>query len=411
MGLNRYDGINFKTYKYDRNDPYSPYCDLIRDITEDVNGNLWLLGTGNSYILYEWRTEIFINNTDSVLNTMGLPSRPTGIEMDKDKNFFLVYPQKGIYKYDIQSKTITQYRQSESKNDFDLSDVVDMKIQEHFIWVLHKNGILERFNTQTGLMDVRNVYFKENSQNATLPKSIFIDADNDVWVYPGIDDKGIAFLNLKQNQWTVLDTKSKPALSNSFARCIVEDSNGRIWIGADHGGINLFDRKNNSIEIIENNIYNKNSISQNSIISLYSEDNGTVWVGTYKNGISCYNPNMFKFKKSPLFHIFNQNAEVFDCNRLYKDGNDNLWIGTNGNGLIRYNERSGAMQRFRNNPNDPKSISSDIITSIFQDSGQTLWVGTFLGGLNAYNGHDFKRFQINEKNPNSLSNRSVYGLA
>jgi signal transduction histidine kinase/ligand-binding sensor domain-containing protein/DNA-binding response OmpR family regulator len=411
MGLNRYDGINFKAYKYDQNDPYSPYCDLIRSITEDVTGNLWLLGTGNSYILYDWRTEIFINNTDSVLNTMGLPPRPTKIEMDKDKNFFLVYPQKGICKYDIQSKNITQYHQSDSKNDFDLSDIVDIKIQDYFIWALHKNGILERFNTKTGLIDVRNVYFKENSQNATIPKLIFIDSDNDVWVYPGIDDKGIAFLNLKQNQWTVLDTKSKPALSNSFARCIIEDSNRQIWIGTDHGGVNLFDKKKNSIEVIENNIYNKNSISQNSIISLYREDNGTVWVGTYKNGISYYHPNMFKFKKSPLFHIFNQNAEVFDCNSLYKDRNDNLWIGTNGNGLVRYNVRSGTMQRFRNNPNDPESISSDIITSIFQDSEHTLWIGTFLGGLNAYNGQYFKRFQINENNPNSLSNRSVYSLA
>jgi ligand-binding sensor domain-containing protein len=218
MGLNRYDGINFKVYKQDRNDPYSPYCDLIRSITEDVNGNLWLLGSGNTYTLYDWRTEIFINNTDSVLNIMGLPPRPTKIEMDKDKNFFLVYLQKGICKYDIQSKAVTQYRQSESKNDFDLSDIEDIKIQDHYIWALHKNGILERFDTKTGSIDLRNFFFKENSQNVTIPKSIFIDSDNDVWVYPGIDDKGIAFLRLKQNQWTVLDTRSKPALSNQFCK-------------------------------------------------------------------------------------------------------------------------------------------------------------------------------------------------
>jgi signal transduction histidine kinase/ligand-binding sensor domain-containing protein/DNA-binding response OmpR family regulator len=411
LGLNRYDGINFKAYKYETNDPYSPYCDLVKSIAEDVHGNLWLFGAGNSYILYDWRTEIFINNTDSILTAMGLPPQPSKIEIDKDKNFFLVYPQKGVYKYDIESKSITQYHQSESNSDFDVSDIADIKIQGYFIWALHKNGILERLNTETGLVDARNVYFQKNSQNATIPKSIFIDSDSDVWVYPGIDDKGIAFLNLRQNQWTILDTKSKPALSNSFARCIIEDSNRQMWIGTDHGGVNLFDKKKNTIEVIENNIYNKNSIGQNSIISLYCEDNGTVWVGTYKNGISYYNPNMFKFKKSPLFHVFNQNAEVFDCNSLYRDKNDNLWIGTNGNGLIRYNVRSGAMQRFRNNPNDPKSISSDIITSIFQDSKQTLWVGTFLGGLNAYNGQNFKRFQINENNPNSLSSKSVYGLA
>jgi len=410
IGLNRYDGINFKAYKHVRNDPYSPSFDLIRSIAEDADGNLWLLGTGNNYIVYDWRTEIFINNADSILNTMGLPPGPTKIEIDKDKNFFLAYLQKGIYKYDIQAKNSTYYHQSEREYDFDPPDIIDLKIQDYFVWVLHRNGTLERLNTKTGQIDVRNFYFKENSQNATIQKSIFIDSDNDVWVYPGIDDKGVAVFNLKQHQWTVLDTKSKPALSHNFVRCVIEDSNGQIWIGTDHGGVNLFDKKKNTIEVIWNNINNKNSIRQNSVISLYCEDNGTVWVGTYKNGISYYHPNMFQFKKSPLHHTFSQNAEVFDCNSLYRD-NDNLWIGTNGSGLIRYNVRSGAMQRFRNNPNDPNSISSDIITAIFQDSGHTLWVGTFLGGLNAYDGRGFKRFQINENNPNSLSSRSVYGLA
>jgi signal transduction histidine kinase/ligand-binding sensor domain-containing protein/DNA-binding response OmpR family regulator len=410
MGLNRYDGTNFKIYKYNPNDPYSPAYDVIRTMAEDINGNLWL-GTGNTYILYDWRTESFINNMDSVLNTMRLPPSPTKIEIDKDKNFFLAYPVKGIYKYDIQSKKITQYPQSESNNDFDISEITDLKIREHFIWALHKNGILERFNTETGLIDARNTFFKGNARNATISKSIFIDSDNDVWVYPGLDDKGMVFLNLKQNQWTVLNTKSTPALSTGFARCIVQDSTGLIWIGTDHGGVNLFNKKENTIEVLENNVYNKNSISQNSIISLYCEDNGTIWVGTYKNGVSYYNPNMFKFKKSPLFYLFNRNAEVFDCNSLYKDKSDNLWIGTNGKGLIRYNTRSREIQRFRHNPNDQGSISSDIITAIFEDHEQTLWVGTFLGGLNAYNGQSFKKFQMNESNPNALSGKSVYGLA
>ncbi len=164
---------------------------------------------------------------------------------------------------------------------------------------------------------------------------------------PSINDKGTAYLNLKQNQWKLLDTNTKVALSNNFVRCVGQDSNGQIWIGTDHGGINIFDKKKNSIEVVENNIYNENSISQNSIISIFCEEDGTVWVGTYKKGLSYYHPNMFKFKKSPLFYTFNHNAEIFDCNSLYKDKTDNLWIGTNGKGLIKYNSKTEEIKRFK----------------------------------------------------------------
>ena len=108
--------------------------------------------------------------------------------------------------------------------------------------------------------------------------------------------------------------------------------------------------------------------------------------------------------------MFNKNAEIFDCNSLYKDKSNNLWIGTNGTGLIKYDQSTEKVERFRNNPNDAGSISSDIITSIYEDHRQTLWIGTFMGGLNAFDGKSFKKFQLNETNPNSLSSKSVYSL-
>jgi len=410
LGLNRYDGTNFKIYKNIRNDSRSPLFDRILGIQEDVSGNLWIRAA--AYMIYDWRSEVFINNIDSVLIKMGLPAAPVLIRIDKDKNIYVTSNNKGVYKYDVQTKNVILYPQSESNNDFDVSDIVDIKIQDHFIWALHKNGTLERLNTDTKMVDVRNTFFKENSQNATIQKSIFIDSDNDVWIYPSVDDKGTAFLNLKQNRWTLLDEdKNKPVLSSSFVRCIGQDSNGLIWIGTDHGGINVFDKKKNDITVIKNDIYNPNSICQNSVISLFCEDNGMVWAGTYKNGISYYHPNLFKFKKSPLFYTFKQNAEGFDCNSLFKDKNNNLWIGTNGRGLIKYNAQTGEKKQFRYDSQNAGSVSSDIITAILEDHRQTLWIGTFLGGLDAYDGKTFHRYQIEEDNPNSLANKSVYGLS
>lgn len=409
VGLDRYDGARFKTYKHIKNKGNSPMHDRVIGIGEDMDGNLWL--QASSYMLYDWRSESFCNNTDSVLNAMGLPSSPVCIEIDKDKNFFAAYAGLGVHKYDIRTNEVTVYPQSESPDGLDLSEIAHLKVKGRFAWVLHKNGVLERLNTETGRVDIRNTFFRENLQNSTIRKSIFIDSDDEVWIFPSINDKGTACLDLKQNRWRLLDTNAKAALSNDFVRCVGQDSKGLIWIGTDHGGVNIFDKEKNTIEVVENNIYNENSISQNSIISIFCEEEGSVWVGTYKKGISYYHPNLFKFKKSPLFYTFNRNAEDFDCNSLYKDRKNNLWIGTNGKGLVKYNMETGESRRFRNNPRDPGTISADIITSIFEDHSQTLWVGTFLGGMNAYDGKVFRRYQVNEKDSNSLASKSVYGLA
>ncbi|MCL1934431.1 MAG: response regulator [Candidatus Azobacteroides sp.] len=405
MGLNRYDGANFKIYKHDKNDSQTPLYDRFTGIQEDINGNLWI--QSDTYLLYDWKNERFINNVDSVLIAMGLPPSPNVIEIDKDKNIFIAIRKQGVYKREAQSGNISRYEQSESNNGLDLSDIIKIKAQENFFWVLHRNGILERVNTETGSVDFRNTFFKEN---ATVQKSIFIDSDKQIWIYPGIDDKGVAYLDKKQNRWTLMNTDTKPALSNNFVRCMGQDNAGRIWIGIDHGGINIFDKKQNTIEAIENNVYNPNSVSQNSITSMLCEDNGSVWIGTYKNGISYYHPNLFKFKKPPLFYLFNRNAEIFDCNRLCMDKSGNLWIGTDGEGLIKYNPKNGDIQRFRNDPNNPQSLSSDIVTAIFEDRERILWVGTFLGGMNAFDGKRFTHYQRDENNANSLADKSVYDI-
>ena len=41
-GLNRYDGVSFKIYKYLKNDSQTPLFDLASGIQEDINGNLWI---------------------------------------------------------------------------------------------------------------------------------------------------------------------------------------------------------------------------------------------------------------------------------------------------------------------------------------------------------------------------------
>lgn len=410
-GLNRYDGQNFKIYKHIKDDPESIPYNKITNIKEDKNGNLILSSTGGTfYSIYNYKTESFIANIDSALSVLNLPPSPSIIEIDAEKNLYLYYNNKGIYKYDYKSGKQNVIVQGTDANAFSEGEIVQLKVRNGCIWILFKDGLLERFNEKENIIDIRNNFFKENSLNSTIDKTLFIDSDNDLWIYPSVADRGVSFFDTDSKKWTLLDSDSRISLSSSFIRAVIQDNNNLIWIATDHGGINIFDKKKQNVHVLKNDIYNPNSIRQNSIISLFCDNDGIVWAGSYKNGVSYYHPHMFKFKKTPLFLHFKEDQEVFDCNVLLKDKNDNLWIGTNGRGLIKYNENNDNFRMFRSVPGNKNSLSSDIITAINEDHAGIIWAGTFLGGMNAFNGKEFTRYQIDENNPNSLSSKSVYGI-
>lgn len=411
QGLNRYDGQNFKIYKHNRKDPTSIPFDRVTGIQEDAEGRLWLQVVGKSYIVYDFKTENFIQNIDSLVIKMGLPPSPSIIEIDNNKNFYIYYSHKGIYKYNVETGKYVIYNQSKQGQTLSVGEIIDLKISNQYIWVLLQDGLIERYNEKTQLADIRNTFFRDNSQNSTIEKSLFVDADNDVWIYPAVADKGGAYYDTKINKWVLLNKDSEIALSSNFFRCIDQDKEGRIWIGTDHGGVNLLDKSQKKITVLRSDMYNNNSIRQNSIISVFCDNEGIVWVGTYKKGVSYYHPNIFKFKQSPLFYRLKEDYNTFDCNSLFKDNNNNLWIGTNGKGLIKYNEDEGSIETFNYNAKNPHSLSGDIVTSLLEDHSKTLWIGTFLGGLNSFDGNKFTRYQINETDSSSISGKSIYGLA
>jgi len=407
-GLNRFDGERVKVFDRSSDGPVGSYYDALKKIVEDDQGNLWMLG--NKYVMFDWRKEVFVNNTDSILKRMGVPSSPVSIRVDQFKNFIVAYPHKGIFKYEPKNKKLTAFAPSSDPATISENEIVEIALKDEFVWILHKDGLLERLDTRTGRIDLRESYLHGKPVNPLIPKSIFIDADHDVWVYPGLNNRGISCYSKASGQWKQLDIDTKPALSNTFVRGVVADSHGLIWIATDHGGINLFDKKKNSINVIQSDEFNNTSLRQNSVVSLYCDPQGTVWAGTYKYGVSYYHPEMYKFPSTKIIRGDSPRSEIFDCSSIMKDHQGHLWLGTNGKGLIKFNEHTGESQFFRNKRGDLTSLSSDIVTALVEDHAKNIWVGTFMGGLNVYDGKQFSRYEVHEKSKNTLSNQSIYGL-
>lgn len=404
-GLNRYDGNTVRIYRSgERGIPGNN----ISRMGEDADGNLWIPGyTADSYAMYDWRTDLFHSDTDSLMRARGLPARPGLLRFDRRGNMYACYgPGGGIYRRTGDGR-VTHYPQGDSLGVLSRGRIVSLAFGEENVWVMNSRGTLECLDTRSGSVVMRDGFFNDRLQNSTIDKSLFLDSDGDVWVYPGVRDTGAALFDPRSGTWRFFDMNTSPALSSGLVRVVRQDLRGLIWIGTDHGGINVFDKKSGTMTVLRHDPSNPRSVGQNTIISLWCDpSDGTVWAGTYKNGVSVYHPDMFKFSPGRAF----QAAAVVDCNAFCRDRQGNIWIGTNGDGLIRYNEATGARRIFTNDPADPSSISSNTITALTEDAEGVIWIGTYFGGMCSWDGRRFTRYLMDENNPNTLSSRSVYGI-
>ena len=415
-GLNRYDGYHSRIYKSIKNDTTSLNGNAINGIQEDVNGNLWIRNN-SAYVVYNIRTEKFVRNLSTILSPLGINFSPTLIEIDYQKNFYFYKRNYGVYKYDVRNKKLILYKQSNNASSLSRGEINNIKVCRGFFWILFQSGLLERFNEKTNRVDFRNSYASENSKGVTISKTLYLDSKGCPWIFPGFGDKGVLYYNLSKAEWHYFGYDKKDFqgsighyISSNFVRSIAQDMKGKVWIATDHGGINIYDKTNNEMTVLRNDPMNPNSLSQNSTISLFFDNTGIMWVGTYKNGVSYYHPDMFKFEKSPLFFYHNPDLETKDCNTLYKDRKGNLWLGTNGSGVLKLDNGNQSFHLYRNQKDNPSSISSDIVISMLEDRKGTMWFGTFLGGLNQMVGEKFNHYLPDVNNPNSISNKSIYGL-
>lgn len=84
---------------------------------------------------------------------------------------------------------------------------------------------------------------------------------------------------------------------------------------------------------------------------------------------------------SRFIQLGRQHPFLSQATALVQDTQGFLWIGTQ-HGLYRYDGQ--VVERYRADPTDTNSLSSDWISTLMVDHRGQLWVGTRYGGLNLF---------------------------
>ena len=108
---------------------------------------------------------------------------------------------------------------------------------------------------------------------------------------------------------------------------------------------------------------------------------GSLWVGTWGAGATRLRPDegrMARFRHDPKDPSSLSSDQVY---HVYVDRSGTVWMGT-WTGLNRFDEETGSFERYLHDPDDPTSLSDDDVRAVLEDRQGHLWVGTDDGGLN-----------------------------
>jgi len=373
-GISRYDGVRFKFYKTEDglSDNYvnSVSCD-------PETGDLWI-GTRKGISFFNRKEERFYKNMlhvtgrDSVLFVTSILK----IYLDKRSHLW-VGTSLGLFHFNrkISSQSNPSFKTSRLISKKVVNDIFeDSKGQ---LWLA--TGGLYKYDLKKAAL----VRFNLPEKNANV-RAVREDSRKNLWVSTGdfgvylLDERGVLLHHFHKGH----------SLRTDNITGVVEDGNGRIWIGAkDGGGLFAFDYNTRKVEFLSghSNIPNDpGGITSNAITSIYRDRRGYIWLGTYA-GLNYYDPykkNFFLYRVNfKSDGLFNSNVRCF-----YQEPDGQIWVGTRDEGGIsKFDPIRGVFVNYRSNSQSATGLTDGNVLSITSLDADRLLLGTNSSGLFIFN--------------------------
>jgi signal transduction histidine kinase/ligand-binding sensor domain-containing protein/DNA-binding response OmpR family regulator len=410
-GLNRYDGYEIITYKQSLADnrQNTSNNDILL-IQEDAGGRLWIK-TRSGYCIYNPGTERFEEDVDGWFDRYsgGAPdfwnSSEAVVYIDFGKNFWFA-TGGDVRRYDAASGEVTVFKQGEA--DGLAGGVIrDIRQGQNRYWFLFDNGLAECMEAQSGKIIRRDsALHKSAGLSSSRDLRMFIDSGGDVWVYGIGLHYGLARYNTAQNVWMNYSTSAHGhyRISNNVVTAVEEDDKGNIWVGTDHGGVNLINKATGDIQVLRHDEQEPHGLGENAIKSIYRDNTGIIWIGTYKKGVCYYHESIYKFGMGSGM----ANMPFRDVNCFYESADRKLWLGTNGGGLLCFDRTKEKYVAYVHSEGVDNSPAGDVIVSLAADRRGWLWIGYYLAGLDCFDGKTFKHYPLDHES--ALTDNNVWAL-
>ncbi|TLV04131.1 response regulator [Dyadobacter luticola] len=354
-GLNRFDGNTFKIFRSRQDDPTSLGSNSVFALYEDQHEKLWV-GTHKGIYIYDPVTDQFkpfkLIRTGEVRSVRG----------DKSGGIWIISDNQ-LYRFDSKKGTITAVPHAENT----VSTHISASGQ---VWVASSNGLIRRFDPQTGKVAEFNL--------AGRVKEVFsnmrVHTVSDSTLLIG-NMKKVHLLNFKTGEITDISEQTGQK-KDVYLHTFFKNGTDEYWLGSE-SGLFILDLKKKKMDQIVKEKYNPYSITDNIVNAIIKDREGGIWVSTQFGGVNYYSSEFNRFQK-----YFQQPGNSISGNLVHeitKDQYGKLWVGTEDAGLNQLDLQTGTFKSFLPD-GKPGSIAYHNLHGLVAD-GDKLWIGTYEHGL------------------------------
>ncbi|TQV84885.1 hybrid sensor histidine kinase/response regulator [Aliikangiella coralliicola] len=465
-GLNRYDGYEFKVFKFSQVNPHSLSDNFIKKLYIDSQERLWV-GTRNGLNLFNYKTHQFVRLYHEPTNLNSISSNHiTAIAEDKQGFIWVGTAGGGLNKYNPTTNRFERFRYDPDNANSLLNDyITDLLVDSNgILWIASGSARLVPANRAGGLNKIQlndlpvdrqivervQLPVSSDFNDATFGVvSLFEDKDQNLWmgtIRSGLLKKSANTSTISRLAFTELSKKQNPITS------IGQDQFGKIWFGTQYNGLFSYDDSTEQLTNFSPDAPANSNINDRDIVSILFDRTQVFWVGTWARAINRLDFGSSQFKQylqvkstthqagqtiraivgdnqnriwlaawdSGLLEFDQDTGEtrrhaLIDIEKtgnvreVFFDSKNILWLGSNTEGLIKYDTEQETVEYFRHDPEDSSSLSNNHVLHITEDPMGNLWIATRGGGLNRFDrkSKSFSRYQHDINDPDSLSSNLV----
>lgn len=377
-GLVRFDGYNFKLFAHSASDTNTLSENTTRSIALTKQGTLVIAHDNEGFDELDLKTEKItrIKYRDNYSDNANL--HIITMHLDKDGEIWLG-TNRGLCSYDRAKRSFVHYPiialSDQILHKGFISCIVD-EGRDHFLLYMSGSKVI-RFNRHTGESNLSYTIGDKKETEFLINRGGILYLDNRGFLWMGTEHKGLYRIDLS-NGLSKFYNMDNNVLRSNVIMDVEKDSQGRLWVATDGGGVLLYNYETDSFQTFLYDAQDPLSLSSNATYTIFEDKNKNIWLGNYATGLNVVMYNKRKFEvfsnRGLQGHTLSNKSVLSFANA----SNGKIWVGTDGGGLNLFDP---SLQTFKAYTKSNSSICSDIIKALHKDHQGKLWIGTYARGL------------------------------
>ncbi|MBU2997879.1 response regulator [Cellulophaga baltica] len=378
-GLNRFDGIDYKTYQSKLKDSTSLSSNNVFCSYLDSKNRLWF-GTDDGLDLYDRENDKFkrIYLSEFKKNNANISVR--SLKADNDGNLFIGTFELGLFKLNLDNFSVEKIKYE------DVSKYPTITIQA--IEVDKKGNIytssdrgLHVVYKKTNTLKQATFKTKQLSKSFKLKiKELHIDNNDNLWL--GTEIEGLYKINKISNSQNQFNEIVNYPISENRIMSIINLQDGSLLCSTENDGLIHINQNGVVINNYKADITDKDGIKSNSIWTLFLDNNQRIWLGYYNAGIGIYDKLYDKFNDLESLQNNPNSLQNGSVTAIVKDRFGKFWIAMDGGGIDLFDFKTNNFTHINsNNETYISGLTDDYIESLFIDSKENVWAGSWNKGL------------------------------